>query len=308
METNGMKCFISREYSVSSEILISIQEVLDELNIQYYDMFPVQGGMAISEAIYTAIHDSDIVIAVITKSSSNVLFELGLAIGLGKAVFLLVDDSDYIPADLHGRLYIKINENLKENLTLPLRFFVDKKRKKTYVDYTKFYLSGVKDVNTSISENMYLEKLEEIKQNGDGFQFENLVAELFGEIKEQYTTINFRPASEDKRYDFAVWIDELDGHIINPIKFELKFGNISVGQLNSLVSQVIAEVKSQELVLILYCNKNNETIDYQSVFPNIVVVEFEKFLKHLCKSGLARTIWYFRNLGAHGRSCQNDSL
>ena len=30
---------------------------------------------------------------------------------------------------------------------------------------------------------MYLEKLEEIKQNGDGFQFENLVAELFGEIK-----------------------------------------------------------------------------------------------------------------------------
>ena len=125
-----MKCFISREYSVSSEILISIQEVLDELNIQYYDMFPVQGGMAISEAIYTAIHDSDIVIAVITKSSSNVLFELGLAIGLGKAVFLLVDDSDYIPADLHGRLYIKINENLKENLTLPLRFFVDKKRKK----------------------------------------------------------------------------------------------------------------------------------------------------------------------------------
>lgn len=303
-----MKCFISREYNVSSETLNSIQEVLNELNIQYYDMFPVQSGMAISEAIYTAINDSDIVIAVITKSSSNVLFELGLAIGLGKEVVLLVDDSDYIPADLHGRLYIKINENLKENLTLPLHFLVDKKRKKTYVDYTKFYLSGVKDIDISISENAYLEKLEEIKQNGNGFQFENLVAELFGEIKEQYATIKFRPASEDEGYDFAVWIDELDGHIINPIKFELKLGDISEGQLNRCVSHVAAKAKSQELVLILYCNKSNKEIAYQSVFPNIVVVEFEKFLKHLCKFGLARTIWYFRNLGAHGRSCQNDSL
>ncbi len=297
-----MKCFISREYNVSSEILNSIQEVLDELNIQYGDKFPIQNGMLISQAIYTAICEADIVIGIITKNVSNVLFELGLAIGLEKEVFLLVDDSDYIPSDLHGRLYIKINKNLKENLALPLSFLVGKKRKKVYVDYTKFYLSGMKDVNTSISENKYIEKLEEIKKNGNGFQFENLVSELFGEIKEQYATINFRPASKDEGYDFAVWVDELDERIINPIKFELKLGNISKEQLNNCVSQVATKVKNQELVLILYCNKNNETIEYQSMFPNIVVVEFETFLRHLCKSGLTQTIWYFRNLGAHGGS------
>ncbi len=297
-----MKCFISREYNVSPEILNSIQEVLDELNIQYCDMFPIQNGMVASEAIYTAISEADIVIAVITKNVSNVLFEFGLAIGLGKEVILLVDDSDCIPADLYGRLYIKINENLKENLSLPLRFLMNKKGKRPYVDYTKFYLGGLKDIDTSISENKYLEKLEEIKQNGNGFQFENLVSELFEEIKEQYATIRFRDVAEDEGYDFAVWFEELDGHVINPIKFELKLGDISEGQLNKYVSQVIAKVKSQELVLILYCNKSNREIAYQSMFPNIVVVEFEAFLRHLCKSGLARTIWYFRNLGAHGRS------
>lgn len=302
MEITGMKCFISREYNVSPEILNSIQEVLDELNIQYCDMFPIQNGMVASEAIYTEIREADIVIAVITKNVSNVLFELGLAIGLGKEVLLLVDDSDCIPSDLHGRLYIKINENIKENLTLPLRFLMNKKGKRTYVDYTKFYLRGLKDVETSISENKYLEKLEEIKQDGNEAQFENLISELFGEIKEQYTTIRFRNAAEDEGYDFAVWIDELDGHIINPIKFELKLGDISEGQLNRCVSRVVAKAKNQELVLILYCNKSNREIAYQSMFPNIVVVEFEAFLRHLCKSGLARTIWYFRNLGAHGRS------
>lgn len=297
-----MKCFISREYNVPPEILNSIQEVLDELNIQHCDMFPIQNGMVASEAIYTEIHEADIVIAVITKNVSNVLFELGLAIGLGKEVLLLVDDPDYIPLDLHGRLYIKINENIKENLTLPLRFLMNKKGKRAYVDYTKFYLRGLKDVDTSISENKYLEKLEEIKQDGNEAQFENLISELFGEIKEQYTTITFRNATEDEEYDFAVWIDELGGHIINPIKFELKLGDISEGQLNRCVSRVVAKTKSQELVLILYCNKSNREIFYQSMFPNIVVVEFEAFLRHLSKSGLARTIWYFRNLGAHGRS------
>jgi len=302
MEINGMKCFISREYNISSEILNSIQEVLEELNIQYCDMFPTQNGETVSGAIYTAISEAEIVIAVITKKSSNVIFELGLAVGLGKEVFLLVDDSDDIPSDLYGRLYIKINENLKENLILPLRFFVDKKRKRNYVDYTKFYLSGLKDVETSISENKYLDMLKEIKWNGNGLQFENLVVGLFKEIEGQYAAIKFRSVSEDEGYDFAVWVDELDGHIINPIKFELKLGELSEGQLNKCVSQVVAKIKSQELVLVLYCNKSDQVIDYQSVFPNIVVVEFEAFLKHLCKYGLARTIWYFRNLGAHGRS------
>ena len=297
-----MRCFISREYNVSSEILNPIQEVLNELNIQYCDMFPIQSGMVASEDIYTAIREADIVIAVLTKNVSNVLFELGLAVGLGKEVFLLVNDSDCIPPDLYGRLYIKINENLKENLLLPLRFLVDKKRGKTYVDYTKFYLKGVKDVDTSISENKYLVKLEDIKRNGNGFQFEKLVADLFEEIKEQYSTINFRTELKDEGYDFAVWVDELDEQVINPIKFELKIGDISEAQLNRCVSQVVAKIKSQELALILYCNKNNVAIDYQSMFPNIVVIEFETFLNHLCKYGLARTIWYFRNLGAHGRS------
>ena len=74
MEINGMKCFISREYNLSPAILNSIQDVLDELNIQYCDMFPIQNGMVASEAIYTAIREADIVIAVITKNVSNVLF------------------------------------------------------------------------------------------------------------------------------------------------------------------------------------------------------------------------------------------
>ncbi|MDE5978110.1 MAG: TIR domain-containing protein [Turicibacter sp.] len=297
-----MKCFISREYNESPELISSIQEVLDELNIQYFDMFSMQSGLDMQATLCDAIKEAQIVIAVLTQNVSNVLFELGLAVGSGKVVFLLIDNPEHIPFDLLGMTYIKINENLKENLALPLRFLMDKKRKRPYVDYAKYYLQGIKYAENVISEKEYLEKLEQIRKHGNSLQFEKLVEELFEEIKEQYTTINFRNELNDSGYDFAVWIDELAGNVMNPILFELKMGDISEEQLNKSVYGMATRVKNQELALILYCNRNMKEIKYQSNFPNILVVKFETFLSQLCEHGLARTVWYFRNLGAHGRS------
>ena len=124
-----MKCFISREYDVSLDILNAIQEVLNEMKIEYFDMYSGQVGMNIATSVLNAIKESQIVIAIVTQKASNVLFEIGMAIGAGKAVFLLIDDNANIPTDLKGMTYIKINENLKENLLLPLNFLVESKRK-----------------------------------------------------------------------------------------------------------------------------------------------------------------------------------
>lgn len=303
-----MNCFISREYNVPDDILKSIQEVLSEYKIQYFDLYSESLGMSLSSGVINAISNAQIVIGVMTKNASNVLFELGLAIGMGKSVFLLIDDSEYIPSDLYGMTYIKINENLKENLALPLRFFIDGKRKNTRIDYTKFYRKGLVNNGNAIARDKYLERLKKIRQDGDGIQFECLVADLFEEIKEQFATLKFNSVSWDEGYDFAVWVDALDGKVINPIKFELKIGNISIEQLNTIVKQISTKVKNQELVLVLYCDRNSRIAEYQSKVSNVVVIEFENFLNKICEYGLAEAIWYFRNIGAHERSCENDSL
>ena len=104
--------------SESPELISSIQEVLDELNIQYFDMYSMQSGLDTQAILFNAIKEAQIVIAVLTHNMSNVLFELGLAVGSGKAVFLLIDNPEHIPFDLLGMTCIKINENLKEILAV----------------------------------------------------------------------------------------------------------------------------------------------------------------------------------------------
>lgn len=299
-----MKCFISREYDVSLDILNAIQEVLNEMKIEYFDMYSGQVGMNIATSVLNAIKESQIVIAIVTQKASNVLFEIGMAIGAGKAVFLLIDDNANIPTDLKGMTYIKINENLKENLLLPLNFLVESKRKIQKIDLANTYKSAI----INISKDMYMEKFKEIKNNGSGVEFEKLVAELFEELKGQYATLKFTNVTRDAGYDIAVWIDELEDKIVNPVKFELKYGNISRKQLDECIRKLTSISKNQELIFVLYYSKNSNIIDYHSGVPNIVVVEFENFVDKVFEYGLAQAIWYFRNLGAHGRSCENDSL
>lgn len=294
-----MKCFVSREYNINSIILNQIQEVLDELKIQYFDIYSQDYGAYISSGIVKLISSADIVIGVITGNSSNVLYEIGVAVGMGKAVFLLLDASEEIPSDLYNLTYIKINDNLRENLMLPLKFFVDKKRKKPQIDYTKYYKKGLE--NEFTSKDIYLERAKYIRESKDGAGFERLVSDLFAEIKDQYTTVKFQQIQKDEEYDFAVWVDELFGKIVNPIKFELKLGDMSLGRIEALVNRLARQIKNQELIIILCCGKVE---NYLNANSNVLVIEFEDFLDKIEKYGLAHAIWYYRCLGAHGRSCE----
>ena len=299
-----MKCFISREYDVSLDILDSIHEVLGELKIDYFDMYSGEIGMNIATSVFNAIQESQIVIAIVSKMASNVLFEIGMAVGAGKAVFLLIDDKVNIPTDLRGMTYIKINENLKENLFLPLKFIMEGRKKKQKIDLSNIYKTAL----VNVSDDICREKLEEIKKCDSGMQFEKLVYELFEEFKGQYATLKFSDVTRDVGYDIAVWIDELEDKIINPVKFDLKFGDVTGKQLDNSIKNTLKFSKSGELTIVLYYNRNNNLIHYNSGIQNIVVVEFESFICKVFECGLAQAIWYFRNLSAHGRSCENDSL
>ena len=294
-----MKCFVSREYNLAPTILNQIQEVLDELKIQYFDIYSQDYGTDISSGVVKLISSAEIVIGVITRNSTNVLYEIGVAVGMGKAVFLLLDDSEEIPSDLYNLTYIKINDNLRENLMLPLKFFVDKKREKSQIDYTKYYKKVLE--TEFASKDIYVERAKYIRENRDGAEFERLVADLFAEIKDQYTTVKFQQTEKNEEYDFAVWVDELFGNIVNPIKFELKLGDMSLKRIEALVNKLARQTKNQELFIILCCGKVE---NYLNTNSNVLVIEFEDFLDKIEKYGLAHAIWYYRCLGAHGRSCE----
>ena len=294
-----MKCFISREYNLSPQILGAIHEVLDELQIKYVDIYSSECEMDIAVSVFNLISDAEIVIGVITPKSTNVLYEIGLAIGKGKEVFLLFDDNPEIPSELYNMTHIKINDNLKENLMLPLRFFVNKKGKRPQIEYRKYYK---KEITFKFqSKESYLKRNRYIREKKDHIGFEKLVADLFAEISGQYTTLKFQQVENDESYDFAIWIDELSSKILNPIKFELKACDMPSNKIKILVKEMLGRIKNQELIIVLCSGKIGE---YKSENPNVLIIEFDDFLNKVERYGLAHAIWYYRCLGAHGRSCK----
>ena len=124
---------------------------------------------------------------------------------------------------------------------------------------------------------------------------------MFAEIKDQYTTVKFQQTEKNEEYDFAVWVDELFGKIVNPIKFELKLGDMSLKRIEALLNKFSMQTKNQELIIILCCGKVE---NYLNTNSNVLVIEFEDFLDKIEKYCLAHAIWYYRCLGAHGRSCE----
>lgn len=181
-----MRCFVAREYSVSTEIISSVDKVLDELNIERIDVFSVEPGEKIGTSIKSMILDSDFVIAILNGTSANVLFEIGLAVGSDKSVFLLVEENMVLPFELKGMAYIKINDKLSENMLLPLRCFIQGMHNRKDLE-----LVTPKYAKSEIEENQFFEKLHAIKTNGNSMQFEEFVVDFFGQIKNQYTTSKY---------------------------------------------------------------------------------------------------------------------
>lgn len=294
-----MRCFVAREYSVSTEIICSVDKVLDELNIERIDAFSAEPGEKIGASIISMILDSDFVIAILNGTSANVLFEIGLAVGNNKSVFLLVEENMVLPFDLKGMAYIKINDKLSENMLLPLRCFIQgmHNRKDLKLVIPKY-------AKSEIEEKQFFEKLQDIKTNGNGMQFEKFVVDFFEQIKNQYTISKYARDSQDVSHDLALWIDELEGQIYNPILFELKFGKMNQSRMDEIAKRAMSSVNNGQMIIVLYCNTNNTVFSYTNKYPGIIIVSFERFMQAVFKYGLAKAILLLRNSVAHGRELQ----
>lgn len=292
-----MRCFIAREYNVSTDIICSIDDVLDELQIEKVDIYSAEVGTNIETSIMNVILSADFIIAIISSTSQNVLFEVGLAVGSGKPVFLLVEENNALPFDLKGMTYIKINEKLKDNMLLPLKYFMENRIKtRNLVLVTKR-----ESVESEIEEKQFFDKLQDIKMNGNGMQFEKFVIEFFQQIEKQYTTSKFAIDSRDMDYDLAIWIDELEDKIINPVVFDLKFGKIEQNRIEEIAKKAMVSANNGQTVIVLYCDTQNKTIVCANKYPGVMIVQFEKFVHSIFKFGLSKSILLLRNSIAHGK-------
>jgi predicted nucleotide-binding protein len=64
------------------------------------------------EKIWCQINESLLIIADLTSSNPNVLYELGVAHTLGKPIIMMTQDECYVPTDLKAIDYIRYDRDI----------------------------------------------------------------------------------------------------------------------------------------------------------------------------------------------------
>ena len=236
-------------------------------------------------------------VAVITLKTpnSNIFYEVGLARGLGKPVFLIIQDEGTLPIYLKDMVYVKASVKDLEPIAFNLDQFLLQygKQKKTRVTRLK---------RPKAMPNIeYLKKdLGKLTKQGTEIEFLSLVTNL---LKSENVILNLSHGIEEKGADLSLWIDSLELSLGNPLLVDLKIGDLSESILEKTEEQLrhFLEKTNARVGLLIYFDRKNHHFN-RSKFMEPLVIRFEirNLIEELTKSPIDRVIISERNRIVHG--------
>lgn len=307
-------CFISAPSTVN---LIPFRKLLETKGIETRSILSASdSNLRISTLIENEIKNSDFVCAIIPKKvTSGVYYELGLARGAKKPIFIIIEKEGVISPNLENIVYviasIKDQEVIEFALDQFLSEFYNKPIQKYHIDYLKNEVVNhqkkiemdsydVVPISKQYSKKQYKEskkypkkKLDysSIKSLIDIGKIESSIIELFENLEDVITVR--RPKYSDKEVDLSLWIDGLKSGFGNPVLVEVKSGKISNSKLeiaeNQLRNYLIRTNAS--LGLLIYIDNDNRTFKQSSIKrPLVIWFELNDLILKLSENSLAQVI------------------
>ncbi|MGE3553020.1 MAG: hypothetical protein AB7M93_09105 [Candidatus Obscuribacterales bacterium] len=283
-------CFITAPFGTNLHV---VEAVLHDhgISIRKPSIKPV--ALTQLEVLSKAIRSADFMIAILegNKDASNLLFEIGLAAGMKKPVLLVVDPKTEMPSNLRSFHYLKAKSDDRQALAFHLEIFL--KHSKAELSKPKELEKKKRDVNPL---NRSLESLRQTI-GASPTQFQETLMSLLTEQRIEYD-LSQRP---DDYYDFAIWLDDIEPTVSNPVLVELKT-HLPSDTLN-LEARLQESLKKSgsEIGIVAFLNSASSTIPGTSAtLPLIVYMHAESLLELLYKGTLASHLLQCRNLTVHG--------
>lgn len=246
-------------------------------------------GASIAQSIRDAISEADQVLVVLNDegSSKNVLFEAGLAVGLGKPLIVVADPNlKDVPSDIASFLMIRARPD-------DLRA----------INYALDRMEGRSDASPALypatgrSLGPHADHLLDEAAKSD--LRESTVIDLLVEALEGSGSVAVSNVNADQGFDVGVWSDDLDAIAANPLLIEIKrdFRTQSVDQTFTVLSRH----PSARVALIVYLD---ESLDASKAlkkahFP-VLAISLRKLLEGMRTASFAEVIRDLRNRSVHG--------
>lgn len=265
--------------------------ILKESNIHVIDASFSNINTSISQSIYEAVKQSHVAIFLIKNDSSlkELYFEIGIAVGLRKKVYILCDfDKKYPAKNTDGLDYIYLNLSDKETIRYALSGLLSTLSSKSRLIKNS---KRNQDKKLVVSSRFKKEITDSLIQ-GDmksALAFELAIAKLFKSLGASQVIAGDSPKDW---IDLVVWLDDVEHSLGNPLLVELKtiLTHRSVDQLRKLIHK--KEISHPNKPIFLIYGKSDEKTIHQinNEFSDIIPLNVFTLLTELKNKSLAEIL------------------
>lgn len=291
-EKSFKKCYVIAPFNKDLYVLI---ELLKSHGIQTKSLLSFSNSnINLSNTIEEGIRKADFVCAFIPSNASpNILYEIGIARGAKKPIFMIIEENILPDMYLHDMVYVMASIKDQNAIRFALDQFLA-----NYRQISKRIPSN-KEKKEKLEIKPFQDRLELIKIDNNPIEIESFVVDLFKYLND--VTIVERQAP-DKGIDMALWVDKLESNFDNPILVEVKSRVKSNSSLIKAEKQLknYLEKTHASLGLLIYLGNDIKEIKNPEIrHPLVILLELNELIIMLSKNSLAEIISIKRNEMIH---------
>ncbi len=290
----GTKAFISAPANVDTKPLREILGRMGIIALTVEDI--VSPGMLLGEAVLDALREADLVIAVFGREvNPNVAYEVGVARGFGKRLLLIAEAKERPPVDLFGVPYIRTTPDDAEAVEFAV--------KQVLAVPHHGSREGKEPVQQTHPIDGLADELLTLLRGGKITREDQLVHLIYRALEASGVTAASRDKVGDVPVDLAVWSDDLEPWVQNPLIIEVRSLLQSKTDAENAVRQVLNYMQKIRVTtaLVLYQTGTPGALAGARM-PNILFMAVEDLLESLRHSGFGAVIRDLRNKAVHGAS------
>jgi hypothetical protein len=293
----NLQAFISAPTSVDTSV---IRQALERRGITPYEIDDlVEAGASITKLLDDCLDRADLVVAVLGggKAKDNVLFELGYAMALKKRILALVQPGEEPP--LSEIPYLRAAADNREAIEFGLDQILNapwpgRKTPKDQVRKTR----PIGDRADGL-----LHTLKAVLGHPNEQALTEIVKEALCASGVESTSYSSEIMADNGRADFAIWSDDFEPWVGNPLVVEVRSRLARAADLDRSLDQLTTKLQNTHTAwgLLLFGVADFRIGAKAALHPRVFAMSIDEFLRSLKDTSLGEFLSHLRNLRVHGK-------
>ena len=232
-------CFVIAPYDAP------LGEFLERLRQEHIEPFYISDFLRLSKLAISNLRATfrsvDLVIALLfpDRPLHNVYFEVGMAMGLGRPTLIFAPSTIQMPSDLAGLQVNHVDLQNLENTIPTIRKWLEPKQREGQSEVLIRAAGPSEKSRARLKGPSLRNAIQRIRNiwahSHDPEELESGLFRLLTEVG--WTVVEARPSVRGRAPDLAVWIDEVQKEVGNPLAIEIKSSLTRAG-LDHAVAQL----------------------------------------------------------------------